>query len=241
MCGISGVVVNKLPTSYFDLLRVSEIRGQDGTGICILREGKLLSHHWVCKASEITDLPELRVGDLVIGQNRLAIFGVDHSNDQPLVSDNLAVVHNGNLYDFEKAFQEYGLDRKYRVDTELILRLLELDISTEKFLRAPFTLNPQVKGDYACLVLNKELRTLLAFSRNKPIYTTLERDSNRYFFSTERIGAKVFRDYKYTSDQSDPCNFYRALQQTDELAYWDFTYQSGDLSGELYETKFSKN
>jgi glucosamine 6-phosphate synthetase-like amidotransferase/phosphosugar isomerase protein len=182
-------------------LKTSEIRGQDGTGITILRDGQFITHRWNCKASEITDFPELKTNDIVIGQNRLAIFGLDPSNNQPLVTDRYALIHNGNLYDFEKAFETYGLPRTYQVDTELILRLIE------KFNKGSWRVGPpdtelgedvrdmaeSVKGDFACLLLDAENQMLAAFRRNKPLYGCVDGDS-LYFFSTERIGQKVFKD-----------------------------------------------
>lgn len=196
MCGISAVIVRSLPTLYWDLLKVSDIRGQDGTGVTILRDAHFMTHRWNCRAKDIKDFPELKEGDLVIGQNRLAIFGLDHKNDQPLLTDRFALVHNGNLLDFEKMFKEYGLRRELQVDSELILRLIEkvssslqVPLSAEQLYRD--AVMGAVKGDMACLLLDTRRIGITCFVRNKPLHVKTV-GGNTYLFSTERIGKKVF-------------------------------------------------
>jgi hypothetical protein len=48
-----------------------------------------------------------------------------------------------------------------------------------------------VRGNMACLALDLEFATLYAFKRDKPLYS-FEDEDGLYFFSTERIGRKVF-------------------------------------------------
>ena len=183
MCGITSAIIKKESNKYWDLLKISEIRGQDGTGITILRDNKLKTYHWPQKASFVSDYPELSENDIIIGQNRLACFGLDSKNNQPLVTERYALVHNGNLINFEKEFKEQNLKREYEVDTELILRIIERDNSVENVFK--------LKGNFACLLIDKEKKTLTVFRRDKPIWYT-EDETGIYFYSTDRIGKKIF-------------------------------------------------
>lgn len=207
MCGITGALIrNAKDNRYFDLLKASDIRGQDGTGICILRDGLFLTVRWECRAQDIKDFPELYDGDLVIGQNRLAIFGLSHDNDQPLVSDKTAIVHNGNLQDFDKAFEAHPeLLRTCKVDTELILRMFNQRAvpysrslpesiyagdSMAEALADVFT-DPLVKGNAACILLHEDHTFMTAASYDKPLLA-MSLNQNVYLFSTARIGIRVF-------------------------------------------------
>lgn len=204
MCGVSGALIRSKDHKYWDLLRASEIRGQDGTGISVLHKGAYLTtYRFNCKASEIplAALPVLEPGDFVIGQNRLAIFGLDSKNNQPILGRlpdvDSALVHNGNLYDFENAFKKYGLRRSLDVDTELISKLLDRYLQEPRIpLSEAITyVGDRVKGNFACLYLRRSHvsydATMSVFLRDKPLWVANE-TSGTYFFSTDRIGKKVF-------------------------------------------------
>lgn len=203
MCAISGTIINNPQNNkYFDLLKVSEIRGQDGTGIAIKFPESAhfdVEKHPV-KASKCAFLKEfeLEQGDTIIGQNRLAIFGQNEDDQQPLVTDRFALVHNGNLFNFEELFDNHGWVREYKVDTEAILRYIQAGSpQTDNEMRELLEDMPNlIQGNWACLLLDAHMGYLWAFTNYKPLVTT-EVDGNRYFFSTERIGRKVFEDVEF--------------------------------------------
>lgn len=205
MCGITGAIIKSENHKYWDLLRVSEIRGQDGTGIVWSKKNdsnlKVLRSNNKASVMLESELPILSEGDIIIGQNRLAVFGQDHKNDQPLIGDKYSLVHNGNLFNFESVFEKFNLKRELQVDTELILRFIEfyntLDIqnSIKKTMET-------IQGNYACLLLNPEARELWSFAYLKPLFY-FEDETGKYFFSTERIGQKVFgKDKRFISIQN---------------------------------------
>lgn len=192
MCGISGVLVKRNPEFatlvYHKLIKASDIRGQDGTGITILRDDEFQVYRWEERARNLT-LPILKIGDCVIGQNRYAIFGLDHNNDQPLVSKNFALVHNGVLYEYEKQFEELKLERDLKVDTELILRQCESQELTSTRVRE---IVEGIKGEAACLVLQRSSdSSFIAFMKNKILFSGRDTYGNIYYFSTLRIKNKV--------------------------------------------------
>ncbi len=202
MCGITGIIAKDRSKLYWELLDASEIRGQDGTGIASIRPDKLdfITARSNKKASESGQLEfGIYANDIIIGQNRLAIFGSDHKNDQPLVTDRYALVHNGNLVNFEERFEDYGLKREYQVDTELILRMIEMyDAKTPKdYIDIVYNLERKLEGNWACLLIDKKLNCLVAFTRFKPLFE-YDNPVGIFFFSTERIGQKVFGKQEFT-------------------------------------------
>jgi len=209
MCGVTGAIIKSKDHKYWELLKTSEIRGQDGTGVTVLehQDNEFTSYRWDCKATQVGSFPQLRRGDSVIGQNRLAIFGQGHKNDQPIVTEHSALVHNGNLYDFEPVFKQYSLKRELQVDSELIVRLIENlngDIPeywTEGMHAAIWHTMGIIKGNYACLLLSKQTGNIDAFAYFKPLFH-YEDETGIYFFSTERIGQKVFGNVKFTQIQN---------------------------------------
>lgn len=196
MCGITGAIIKQKGDTYWKLLEASEIRGQDGTGISIKSfdiDLPLIGRSEL-KASEAKFRNELNEGDIVIGQNRLAIFGLDHRNDQPLVTKDYSLVHNGNLVGFEELFKRLDLKREYEVDTELLLRIIE-GLGVERGVRY---IEDNVKGNFACLVIDHKANKLSGFRRFKPLFE-YEDETGIYFFSTERIGEKVFGKQTFKS------------------------------------------
>lgn len=196
MCGITGVIAKDRSKLYWQLLDVSEIRGQDGTGIASLQPNKL-DFFTIRSNKKASESPQLEfgiyAGDIIIGQNRLAIFGLDHKNDQPLVTDRFALVHNGNLVNFEDAFFVHDFKREYEVDSELILRFVEKFNAQNPWDYHDIIsrMGKMIKGNWACLLIDKQLQCVVAFTNNKPLFY-YENPTGIYFFSTERIGQKVF-------------------------------------------------
>lgn len=201
MCGIVGAIIRRPGDELYELLKSSEIRGQDGTGVALLRNGAFDVYRSRLKVSEwlsVDGYPTLlEENDLVIGQNRLAVFGLSSENDQPIISSDLAIVHNGNLFGFEEQFQQLGLQRKYEVDTELLLRIVE-SMGFEEGVDFIFN---NVKGDFACLMINRKSNSIVAFRRYKPLWY-VENDIGLFFFSTEQIGRKVFPDGDFQEVES---------------------------------------
>lgn len=66
-----------------------------------------------------------------LGHTRLSIIDLSQSGHQPMWNDkeNIAIVFNGEIYNFKELKKEFNLDKKYHfrseTDTEVILRLYE--------------------------------------------------------------------------------------------------------------------
>lgn len=117
MCLIAGGF--KLYTD--EIIRIIELgkhRGPDSFGVWSERE--------VIKSSDFSALEEVKGGDKVLIQCRLAMTG-SKEYTQPFYNE-IALVHNGEIYNHEKLrayLVERGISFESDVDSEVILRLLE--------------------------------------------------------------------------------------------------------------------
>lgn len=144
MCGIFGFSCKKKQrddskTIIENLLRLSEKRGKDASGIAVLcdrqahvvkipeRSSMLLS---VSASQRLLDMFMAchTSYPLLIGNARLATNGSEYSSDnnQPVVTKHSVGVHNGMIVNEETIWRKFSsLKKEYDVDTEVVLKLYE--------------------------------------------------------------------------------------------------------------------
>jgi len=139
MCGIVGIIGKPgISNLLVDCLKRLEYRGYDSAGIaviqnkkinCIKSEGKI--HNLATKAAKAS-----LKSDIGIGHTRWATHGVpNEKNAHPHCTDNVAVVHNGIIENFEtlrKALEKQGHTFSSDTDTEVITHLLDSFIKEGK-------------------------------------------------------------------------------------------------------------
>jgi glutamine---fructose-6-phosphate transaminase (isomerizing) len=141
MCGIGGIWRHGNSPIGSDqiteLLCALEERGNDAAGIAAVTAGEL---HVLALAEPATrfvttqdfkDFISEHVEDdkgrsldcsLVMVHARFATTGSpkDNKNNHPVYAGNAAVVHNGEIYNASKAFEEMKLERKAEVDSDVL-------------------------------------------------------------------------------------------------------------------------
>lgn len=106
MCGIAGFIDFKHRSTLEDLRKMTEVmphRGPDGQG------------------EFLEDLPLARIG---LGHRRLSIIDLSHAADQPMHFEDLSIVFNGEVYNYEEIRKELiGMGHQFEThsDTEVIL------------------------------------------------------------------------------------------------------------------------
>ena len=60
---------------------------------------------------------------MVLGFHRLAINGLTHESNQPLVIDDIVLICNGEIYNYIQLFKNMGIDPKTGSDCEVIIHL----------------------------------------------------------------------------------------------------------------------
>jgi hypothetical protein len=171
MCGVFGFVGQAaLPKEDIRvLLHHSEQRGSDSSGLMLLRDDRyhvLRADFAIDRLARRSDLGSATV---FFGHSRLITNGF--ADNQPVVRDDVHVVHNGIVVNHEALWDELPLERTQEIDTEIIAALIqhELDEGRSPEAAAQEVLE-RCKGVVACVVGLPVLGKLLLFSNNGSLY-----------------------------------------------------------------------
>ena len=124
MCGIFGIITAN-PSGFEDirsLARNAEQRGKDSSGLLYHQDGS----YKVIKADfPITRLLQgwsgKKASGIVMGHSRLITNGL--SDNQPVIRDGLAVLHNGIIVNNDMVWEDISRTRQFRVDSEVIVAI----------------------------------------------------------------------------------------------------------------------
>ncbi len=140
MCGIFGVVATHEAERTQDLLRalfvLSESRGKEASGIAGIAGDTISVLKSPVPSTELLRTKTYRAyASSVIERDRVAVIGhsrlvtngaqTDAGNNQPVVVDDIAGVHNGIIVNEAALWGDHPeLTRTHEVDTEVLLRLV---------------------------------------------------------------------------------------------------------------------
>ena len=171
MCGVFGFVGDSsLIQAHIDILvRHSEQRGRDSSGVMLLgdRGYELFRADFaISKLLRRTDANSSRV---FFGHSRLITNGF--GDNQPVVRDDVYVVHNGIVVNDEAVWDDLPVERRQEIDTEVIAAVvahaLTVGSSPEEAVREVLS---RCKGVVACVVGLPKLGKLVLFSNNGSLY-----------------------------------------------------------------------
>lgn len=209
MCGIFGYI--KLKNGHFDdtfksdltyLAINSKERGDHSTGFAYVgkngdADGDNLEIRYEKQpvgSDEFVRRDEwrnLELPDVFIGHTRWATQGSvkDPNNNHPIIGKETALVHNGHIYNDDKVFKSFGLERSGEVDSEAILRLLEYNIEFfgDDLEGAVKETTPDLAGRFACAFVNKQRpNELFLFRHDNPIELGYIEELGVIVFASER-------------------------------------------------------
>ncbi len=133
MCGIVGIASNatKVVGLLINSLKTLEYRGYDSTGVAFIDDQQLKIVKTTGKVKDLERLlaKQQRNDALIgIGHTRWATHGaVNQTNAHPLFVDNLAIVHNGVIENYQALKQrllDKGVHFTTDTDTEVIAQLI---------------------------------------------------------------------------------------------------------------------
>lgn len=185
MCGIFGIVSSGSIAS--DELSVlahhAEQRGKDSSGL-LLFTGKIGKIYRADKAISSL-LKEVDIGgsSFAIGHSRLITNGL--ADNQPVYRDDIVVIHNGIVVNYEELWAKCSKERKQEIDTEIIAALAAEEVEktgladgvAERVLSS-------CDGVVACALALPKLGKLCLFSNNGSLY--LGSKDGSWYFSSER-------------------------------------------------------
>ncbi|HUS51051.1 MAG TPA: hypothetical protein VMZ91_12860 [Candidatus Paceibacterota bacterium] len=215
MCGIFGVLVNKkskVETNFFksltdSLFKISESRGKEAAGFALLSGNAIKIYKQPGPASVLIRgkkykevFYNLNVKDSakdktsiyplgIIGHTRLVTKGAleINQNNQPVIRDGLVGVHNGIIVNVEKLWKDFSdLERKYEVDTEIILALIRMFLKEKKSLtEAVINTFGLIKGSVSIALLFNNINGLLLATNTGSLYFYLNKGEDFLIFASE--------------------------------------------------------
>lgn len=183
MCGVFGIIgpaasdADKLQV----LVKHSEQRGRDSSGLISIN----LDRYAVVRADyPITDLvrgERLQGTTVIIGHSRLITNGA--RDNQPVIRDGVAVIHNGIIVNDEDVWRKSGYARRQIIDSEIIAAYFSENVAAGETLSVCVRkLLDDCVGVMACAVLVPSLGKLCLFSNNGSLYLG-ELDGSLFFAS----------------------------------------------------------
>lgn len=232
MCGIAGYIAKKenvaeAQDKFNNILISAEVRGTDACGVAFIEKKNRFHYAKAPKrASEFTqeqmyiDLLEEYEPRILIGHNRAKTQGdqANNMNNHPIVTKTgLAMIHNGIIYQEDKLFDEFNLQRDAEVDSEIIVRMIEhYKYAKEKdTIKAIQLASKKISGSMAIALLNdKEPSTLYLVARGNPVNFAYHIPTGIvYFASTESILRNGLVEY----DSYFNSYFWRARKKSDYI------------------------
>ena len=228
MCGIFGIILSDrsefkpqlVASTVKDLFKLSESRGKEAAGLAIYGPDTIhvykdavsatsLIHSNDYKAllkQALESVPLSDKGTLarpfgLIGHSRLVTNGAQqvHDNNQPVVAGGLVGIHNGIVVNDQSLWAAFpSLDRKYKVDTEIILSLArkfytETNSWTEA-IRSTFGL---IEGTASIACLFDDADILVLGTNNGSLYMCSSADGSVCIFASERYILKTLLKRRY--------------------------------------------
>ena len=182
MCSIVGLQGNVNAEDIVKMLKVSKNRGPDSSGV------------YLDKIYENINLDEFDYDgtcQIAFGHNLLSIYDSDTrmSKPQPVSNENLVLVFNGELYNFntlKNFLSKVGVDAEITSDADALLYLIDFYAEKLDFLKAVQSAIKLIDGDYALAVWDSQN---LAIARDplgvKPLFYS-QNDEIKGFASTKQ-------------------------------------------------------
>jgi len=168
------------------LLKVSESRGRDASGICVLTDEKASVFKEAHKGSKlvrtagysavVNNINYTKNFKAMIGHTRQKTQGTQrlNVNNHPIIANKVIGVHNGIIGNDGSLFNKYS-DRMHRlgqVDSEIIFRLINYHIATnKKIIEAVKLAHKELSGSYACAFIHTDMPRYLTLFSNASTYS----------------------------------------------------------------------
>ncbi|WP_417327846.1 asparagine synthase (glutamine-hydrolyzing) [Halarcobacter sp.] len=209
MCGILGA--NFLSNNFKDALENLNNRGPDYSS-------------------------SIKLDNKEFGHTRLAIIDLDNEANQPMVFDDILIVFNGEIYNYQELIQEEALKCKTSSDTEVLIRLYQK--YEEEFLNKingmfSFCLYDMKKEKYFCARDRYGKKPFFYYHKdNKFIFSSSLNSIIKLLGSTPKLNKVALSQYVQYFVPIAPNTFYQDINSLEAATY--FTLQNNDLKKKRY-------
>lgn len=189
MCGIFGIIakekINKKDLKV--LVKHSQQRGKDSSGLIFYKNNSYQIYRADFNITELLSKTNPYDSPVVFGHSRLITNGL--SDNQPVVRDNIFVLHNGIIVNEKEIWQELKIERKFEIDTEAIAGITIEHLSNGGSLDSlASVILAKCKGIVSCAVLIQNLGKIILISNNGSLYIGTK--DNFTFFASESFALK---------------------------------------------------
>jgi glutamine---fructose-6-phosphate transaminase (isomerizing) len=185
MCGIFGVISSS-PVREDELnvlVAHAQQRGRDSSGLVTFTNDVYQIYRADYPITRLLKEVRPQASHLVLGHSRLITNGL--GDNQPVVRDGVAVLHNGIVVNDEAIWPEIGKVRALQVDTEVIAGIAAAYLeSGREFAQLPAHILSLCRGVVACALILPMLGKLCLFSNNGSLY--VGRKGETTMFASER-------------------------------------------------------
>lgn len=183
MCGIFGIITSSVVDRgvLSHLASHARQRGRDSSGLVFFSNGSYLVERADFDVRTLLKKRNYRT-PVVFGHSRLITNGL--GDNQPVIRQDLCVIHNGIIVNDEELWRELGAQRYFQIDSEVILGLAQnflnngvpLEELSEKILE-------KCKGTVSCALILPAHGKVALFSNNGSLYVGKNKGAD--LFSSE--------------------------------------------------------
>ena len=180
MCGIVGIV-GKLNAckNALNILKNLEYRGYDSAGLAFLKKKQLNTIKALGKLNKLKSKfeileEEIKDVSIAIGHTRWATHGkVILENTHPILSENIAVVHNGIIENHDQIrleLKEKNIVFETTTDTEVIPHLLSTSMKkNNNFFDSCVSVVAKIEGAYAFAAIHSSNEEIFVARKTSPL------------------------------------------------------------------------
>ncbi|RXJ91914.1 asparagine synthase (glutamine-hydrolyzing) [Arcobacter sp. CECT 8983] len=178
----------------------------------------------------------LKIKNKEFGHTRLAIIDLDKEANQPMVFDDILIVFNGEIYNYQELIQSESLECKTSSDTEVLIRLYQK--YEEDFLNKingmfSFCLYDMKKEKYFCARDRYGKKPFFYYHKdNKFIFSSSINSIIKLLGSTPKLNKVALSQYVQYFVPISPNTFYQDINSLEAATY--FTLQNNDLKKKRY-------
>lgn len=185
MCGIFGIIsTEKIVRNELEVLvQQAEQRGKDSSGLIFIRKDQFHIRRADYNIEKLLDKVKPYDSVVVLGHSRLITNGL--SDNQPVVRENIAVLHNGIIVNEDEIWNSISPERKLQIDSEAIvgIALDHLQKGGQVDTLADAVLS-KCKGIVSCALILKDQGKLVLLSNNGSLYVGTKNGST--YFASEK-------------------------------------------------------
>ena len=208
MCGIFGFFDTNNSDIFYDLGKYSETRGKEASGFMNISKNNQVIYKFPLPFSDkkvgisIKKDQSKNASNSYIGHTRLKTHGNEEQdeNNQPVFSEDISIVHNGIVVNYQKILKDFNLKLSSELDSEIIVLLLDYYLKNSNIDEAlPQTIE-NLSGEVSIAGTYKKGEYFFLYTNTGSIYYVLNKNKLMYFSSEEWITKKIKTKYKIAGD-----------------------------------------